>query len=189
MVEKSVNDFSLEDPKESKHRLGKLRALSRFQHDTDDWLDGTGIQGRPPIFTIRKEGKQLALWNPRLGRFSFTKACLPLLAESNKFPIVNITPDIDWRGDLFSSNVTDYQGSIRIGDEVLVYQNNQLVGLLEPKPQVGNGQMDPVNWRALNTDCNRNWLFEFAQRLKRGSKSAGYLRSSYGTHAQQRKRN
>ena len=128
MVEKSVNDFSLEDPKESKHRLGKLRALSRFQHGTDDWLDGTGIQGRPPIFTIRKEGKQLALWNPRLGRFSFTKACLPLLAESNKFPIVNITPGIDWRGDLFSSNVIDYQGSIRIGDEVLVYQNNQLIG-------------------------------------------------------------
>jgi predicted RNA-binding protein len=128
MVEKSVNDFSLEDPKESKHRLGKLRALSRFQHNTDDWLDGTGIQGRPPIFTIRKEGKQLALWNPRLGRFSFTKACLPLLAESNKFPIVNITPDIDWRGDLFSSNVIDYQGSIRIGDEVLVYQNDQLIG-------------------------------------------------------------
>jgi archaeosine synthase len=128
MVEKSVNDFSLEDPKESKHRLGKLRALSRFQHNTDDWLDGTGIQGRPPIFTIRKEGKQLALWNPRLGRFSFTKACLPLLAESNKFPIVNIAPEIDWRGDLFSSNVIDYQGSIRIGDEVLVYQNNQLIG-------------------------------------------------------------
>ena len=91
-------------------------------------MDGTGIQGRPPIFTIRKEGKQLALLNPRLGRFSFTKACLPLLAESNKFPIVNITPEIDWRGDLFSSNVIDYQGSIRIGDEVLVYQNDQLIG-------------------------------------------------------------
>ena len=128
MVEKSVNDFSLDDPKESKHRLGKLRALSNFQHGTDDWLEGTGIQGRPPIFTIRKEGKQLALWNPRLGRFSFTKACLPLLAESKKFPVANITPGIDWRGDLFSSNVISVNGSIRIGDEVLVYQNGELIG-------------------------------------------------------------
>tara|TARA_B100000900_G_scaffold414061_2_gene439614 strand:- start:25 stop:1809 length:1785 start_codon:yes stop_codon:yes gene_type:complete len=128
MVEKSVADYNLEDPKESKHRLGKLRALSRFQHGTADWLDGTGIQGRPPIYTIRKEGKQLALWNPRLGRFSFTKACLPLLAESQKFPTASITPGVDWRGDLFSSNVVEYSGNIRIGDEILVYQNGELIG-------------------------------------------------------------
>tara|TARA_B000000441_G_C21690172_1_gene319073 strand:+ start:41 stop:1030 length:990 start_codon:yes stop_codon:yes gene_type:complete len=128
MVEKSISDFGLEDPKESKHRLGKLRSLSKFQHGTDDWLNGTGIQGRPPIFTIRKEGKQLALWNPRLGRFSFTKACLPLLADSKQFPIAHIAPEIDWKGDLFASNVVDYEGSIRIGDEVLVYQSNELIG-------------------------------------------------------------
>ena len=46
----------------------------------------------------------------------------------DRFPIAHITPEIDWRGDLFSSNVIYYQGSIRIGDEVLVYQNNQLIG-------------------------------------------------------------
>ena len=127
-IEQSIEDFNLINVKESKHRLGKLRALSRFQHGTDKWLDGTGIQGRPPIFTIRKEGIQLALWNPRLGRFSFTKACLPLLAESGKFPEADLVSGFDWRGDLFSSNVHDFRGSIRIGDEILVYQDNHLIG-------------------------------------------------------------
>ena len=127
-IEQSVQDFNLINVKESKHRLGKLRALSRFQHGTDKWLEGTGIQGRPPIFTIRKEGTQLALWNPRLGRFSFTKACLPLLEESGKFPEAHLISGFDWRGDLFSSNVIDFNGSIRIGDEILVYQDNRLIG-------------------------------------------------------------
>ena len=128
IIEQSVEEFNLINVKESKHRLGKLRALSRFQHGTDKWLDGTGIQGRPPIFTIRKDGTQLALWNPRLGRFSFTKACLPLLEESGKFPEAHLIPGFDWRGDLFSSNVIDFKGSIRIGDEILVYQDNLLIG-------------------------------------------------------------
>ncbi|MDC3326172.1 DUF5591 domain-containing protein [Euryarchaeota archaeon] len=128
IVDKSVEDFNLLDIRESKHRLGKLGALSRFQHGTDKWLQGTGIQGRPPIFTIRKEGTQLALWNPRLGRFSFTKACLPLLAESGKFPEAHLVSGFNWRGDLFSSNVIKFKGSIRIGDEVLVYQDGNLVG-------------------------------------------------------------
>ncbi|DAC62439.1 MAG TPA: DUF5591 domain-containing protein [Candidatus Thalassarchaeaceae archaeon] len=128
IVDKSVEDFDLLNIRESKHRLGKLGALSRFQHGTDKWLQGTGIQGRPPIFTIRKEGTQLALWNPRLGRFSFTKACLPLLAESGKFPEAHLVSGFNWRGDLFSSNVIEFKGSIRIGDEVLVYQDGNLVG-------------------------------------------------------------
>jgi archaeosine synthase len=128
IIEQSIEEFNLINVKESKHRLGKLRALSRFQHGTDKWLDGTGIQGRPPIFTIRKDGTQLALWNPRLGRFSFTKACLPLLEESGEFPEAHLMPGFDWRGDLFSSNVIDFKGSIRIGDEILVYQDSLLIG-------------------------------------------------------------
>jgi len=127
-VNQSVEDFDLIDLKESKHRLGKLMSLSRFQHGTDKWLEGTGIQGRPPIFTIRRDGVQLALWNPRLGRFSFTKACLPLLAESRQFPEAHLASGFDWRGDLFASNVVEVKGHIRIGDEVLVYQDSNLVG-------------------------------------------------------------
>ncbi|MDE0953219.1 MAG: DUF5591 domain-containing protein [Candidatus Poseidoniales archaeon] len=127
-IQKSIEDFNLTDVKESKHRLGKLRALSRFQHGTDKWLEGTVIQGRPPIFTIRKEGLQLALWNPRLGRFSFTKACLPLLAESGKFPEAHLISGVDWRGDLFASNVIFIKGQIRIGDEIMVYQDSNLIG-------------------------------------------------------------
>lgn len=63
-----------------------------------------------------------------MGRFSFTKACLPLLEESGEFPEAHLMPGFDWRGDLFSSNVIDFKGSIRIGDEILVYQDSLLIG-------------------------------------------------------------
>ncbi len=63
-----------------------------------------------------------------MGRFSFTKACLPLLAESGQFPEAHLVSGFDWRGDLFASNVIEVKGHIRIGDEVLVYQDSNLIG-------------------------------------------------------------
>ncbi len=121
-------EYKLSSPKENIHRLNKLRALSLFQHGTDEWLAGCKIEGRPPIFTIKKDKTQLARWNPRLGRFSFSKACLPLLQESGKFPIVNLVDNFDWKGDLFSTNIKSKKGEIRVGDEVLVYQDDTLIG-------------------------------------------------------------
>ena len=78
-IENASKEFGLLNPKESQHRLEKLKSASRFQHGTDTWLDGVKVSGRPPIFRIAKDGVQIALWNPRSGRFSFSKASLPLL--------------------------------------------------------------------------------------------------------------
>ena len=127
-VGRAAQEYKLSSPKENIHRLNKLRALSLFQHGTDEWLAGCKIEGRPPIFTIKKDKTQLARWNPRLGRFSFSKACLPLLQESGKFPIVNLVDNFDWKGDLFSTNIKSKKGEIRVGDEVLVYQDDTLIG-------------------------------------------------------------
>ena len=48
------------------------------------------VSGRPPIFRIEKDGLQIALWNPRSGRFSFSKAVLPILEACNALPRVGI---------------------------------------------------------------------------------------------------
>ena len=127
-VSQADEEMSLNSIKKSQNTLEQLRALSRFQHGTDAWLEDAAIRGRPPIFTIMKGGEQIAMWNPRTGRFAFSKACLPLLMQSGTFPIVELSPDLDWKGDLFSSNVIAADSNIRIGDEILVIQKDSLVG-------------------------------------------------------------
>ncbi len=127
-VSQADEEMSLNSIKKSQNTLEQLRALSRFQHGTDAWLEDAAIRGRPPIFTIMKGGEQIAMWNPRTGRFAFSKACLPSLMQSGTFPIVELSPDLDWKGDLFSSNVIAADSNIRIGDEILVIQKDSLVG-------------------------------------------------------------
>jgi len=122
------SELSLQSPRRPAHRLAQMRALSRFQHGTDAWLEGSKVQGRPPIFTITSEGEQIAQWNPRSGRFAFSKACLPLLDACDAAPRANLAPGLDWRGDLFSTNVESADSRIRAGDEVLVMQEGRLIG-------------------------------------------------------------
>lgn len=127
-IEVASKEYRLKNPKESIHRLEKLKSASRFQHGTDDWLEGTKVSGRPPIFRIEKERIQIALWNPRSGRFSFSKAALPILDACNALPRVELISNFEWRGDIFSTNVKKADRNIRTGDEILVFQDGILVG-------------------------------------------------------------
>ncbi|MEE3269870.1 MAG: DUF5591 domain-containing protein [Candidatus Thermoplasmatota archaeon] len=127
-VEEAKEDLGLSSLKKSQNTLSQLRALSRFQHDTDSWLKGAVVKGRPPIFTIMKDNEQIAKWNPRSGRFAFSKACLPILLQANALPKAELISEIDWKGNLFSSNVISADSSIRVGDEVLVIQDGLLLG-------------------------------------------------------------
>ncbi|MFL2493514.1 MAG: DUF5591 domain-containing protein [Candidatus Thalassarchaeum sp.] len=127
-VEQAEEDLGLSSLKKSQNTLSQLRALSRFQHGTDSWLKGAVVKGRPPIFTIMNDNEQIAKWNPRSGRFAFSKACLPLLLKADALPKAEILPELDWKGNLFSSNVISADSTIRVGDEVLVMQNGLLIG-------------------------------------------------------------
>tara|TARA_B100000029_G_scaffold263672_1_gene259841 strand:+ start:1900 stop:2892 length:993 start_codon:yes stop_codon:yes gene_type:complete len=127
-VELADKEMSLNAVKKSQNTLSQLRALSRFQHGTDSWLEGAVVRGRPPIFTIKNDGEQIAMWNPRTGRFAFSKACLPILLQSEALPKAVLDPKFNWKGDLFSSNVISADSNIRVGDEILVMQNDSLVG-------------------------------------------------------------
>jgi archaeosine synthase len=127
-VEQADGELDLNAVKKSQNTLSQLRALSRFQHGTDTWLKGAVVRGRPPIFTIMNDGEQIALWNPRTGRFAFSKACLPILLQTDTLPKAELAPELNWKGDLFSSNVISADSNIRVGDEILVMQNGLLVG-------------------------------------------------------------
>ena len=89
---------------------------------------GTVVSGRPPILTITRSGEQLARWNPRDGRFALSKKALPLLESNDAMPRAHLISNHKWVGDLFPTNVEHFQGEIRVGDEILVYQDEILVG-------------------------------------------------------------
>ena len=127
-VTQSVEMYGLDDVPEDLNRIELMKSRSRFIHGTDDWLEGAIVSGRPPIFSILKNDEQLAKWNPRDGRFAFSKKSLPLLFESGKFPTLAICEGHKWKGDIFPSNIESIAGEIRMGDEILVTQNDELIG-------------------------------------------------------------
>tara|TARA_Y100001960_G_scaffold330966_1_gene426534 strand:+ start:185 stop:913 length:729 start_codon:yes stop_codon:yes gene_type:complete len=120
--------LGLEDVNQSEDRLNTMKSRSRFIHGADEWLVGSVVSGRPPILTISKSGEQLARWNPRDGRFAFSKKSLPIISESGKIPSAHLVKGHNWVGDLFPTNVESFEGDIRVGDEILVYQEGQIVG-------------------------------------------------------------
>jgi archaeosine synthase len=106
----------------------RFQAASRFLHGSDAWMEGTKVAGKPPRWLLKKEGAQFAQWHPKSGRFAFSKSSLPILHATNMLPIVEIVSGVDWRGDIFSSNIAKWDSSIRVGDELLVVQDGQLIG-------------------------------------------------------------
>ena len=113
-------DFSVRDE--------KIKSISRFQFGSDEWLDGCQIRGRPPIFTITKDGVQMAKWDPRRGRFLLSKSSLETMRKLKLLKSVEIHPDLDWIGDIFPSMISSHDKSILVGDEVLVLQEGKLIG-------------------------------------------------------------
>jgi len=109
-------------------REEKMKSISRFQFGSDEWLDGCQIRGRPPIFTITKEGVQMAKWDPRRGRFLLSKSSLDTMRRLNLLKTVEITPKVNWVGDIFPGMIDHHDRSILAGDEILVIQGGKLLG-------------------------------------------------------------
>ncbi len=109
-------------------REEKIKSISRFKFGSDEWLDGCQIRGRPPIFTITKDGVQMAKWDPRRGRFLLSKSSLETMRKLKLLKSVEIHPGLDWIGDIFPSMIANHDNSILVGDEVLVIQEGKLIG-------------------------------------------------------------
>ncbi|MFL2976535.1 MAG: DUF5591 domain-containing protein [Candidatus Thalassarchaeaceae archaeon] len=123
-----VKRLEIRGPKGHRHRLEIYRSASRFLYDNDSWLSDVKIEGRPPRWRIEKEGKQIAQWHPRSGRFAFSKSSLNILYEGNVLPRIHLIPDVKWKGDIFVSIIESYPEGIREGDDILVMQNSILIG-------------------------------------------------------------
>ena len=123
---------SLELLKSDEHirspRFEDIKSISRFIYGSDNWLEGAIISGRPPILTIYKDGEQLAKWNPRMGRFAFSKSSLSLLQKCGTLKEIHLKEETEWIGDIFPPFVKSFDSGIRFGEELLVFQKNKLIG-------------------------------------------------------------
>ena len=112
---------------EKEHLLLKMRSVSRWLHGGDEWLAKAHIAGKPPRWKIMEGKTQLAIWHPDSGRFAFSKAVLPILAETSTLPEVHLHPGPPLEGDIFPAMVSEVVGDVRVGDEVLIFREGKLV--------------------------------------------------------------
>ena len=75
-----------------------------------------------------KDKQQMAQWHPDTGRFSFTKSILPILRETCTLREVEIGGDTPWKGDIFSAMVKSAPTDLRIGEEILIIRDGELLG-------------------------------------------------------------
>jgi archaeosine synthase len=127
-VKSAVEDLDLGRLHQNERDMIRFRSMSRWLHGTDEWLSNCRVRGRHPRRRLEADGVQLAQWDPTVARFSFSKAALPVLHQTAALPVVDLSPDNVWKGDLFTGAVLSHQSEIRLGDELIVLQNGRLVG-------------------------------------------------------------
>lgn len=106
-----------------------FRSVARFKMVNDDWLDGITIRGKPPFWRIEHDGKQIALWSNDRRGFSLAKSSIAILAEHASLKHINLKSNIDWKGDIFSGIIDNYDSGIISGDDLLVMQDSKPIGL------------------------------------------------------------
>lgn len=113
-----------------------VRSFARFQFGkaADAIVSDSDIKGRYPNLKIFKEGKQLGMLVGNRGLISLTLEGAKILGEQNAYwvKIDDFTP----KGNIFAVGVLEADSKIRVGDDVVVLRNNELVG-------VGVAQMNP----------------------------------------------
>lgn len=128
-VRDAVDTFSARGRRTEKILLDNFASISRKQMNNDSWLAGMKVRGKPPRYRLEQDKNQMALWSIDRSGFSLPKAVIPSLDELEALPKVHLRPGIAWKGDIFGTLVESYDTSIRAGSDVLVYQDNTVIGL------------------------------------------------------------
>ena len=97
--------------------------------ENDLWLENVSIRGKPPFWRIELEGKQIALWSNDRRGFSLAKSSIPLISANSSLRQIHLNSEVSWKGDIFSNILESYDAGINSGDDLLVIQSGQPVGL------------------------------------------------------------
>ena len=109
--------------------IGNFRSVARLHHLNDSWLDGVKVRGRFPRWKVLKNDEQIAMWAPERGGFSLSKACIEILDANDSLKRISLKPNIKWKGDVNLVNLESYDETIRNGEDVLVMQGSQCLGI------------------------------------------------------------
>ncbi len=123
----------------------ELRSIAQFQFGAPmaDRLfeDGVRLMGRPwfqHLFSPAKE--DLATWREEVGLWRLTvPGARKVLAEA-RGSRVQVRPGVELRGDLFAPGVLEADPELRIGDDVILVRNGEVLGVGEarvPGPWMG----------------------------------------------------
>ena len=112
-----------------KINIDNFRSVARFHHLNDKWLDGIKVRGRFPRWKILKDDEQIAMWAPERGSFSLAKACVGILESCDSLKRISLKENLKWKGDVNLVNLESFDNTIRKGEDVLVMQGSQCLGL------------------------------------------------------------
>ena len=128
-VSKAKINHEFRNRKHHKILLDNFSSIARYKMENDSWLSNVNIRGKPPFWRIELEGKQIALWSNDRRGFSLAKTSIPLLFEKSSLKKIHLKADVSWKGDIFSNIVESFDSGINSGDDLLVMQNSQAIGL------------------------------------------------------------
>lgn len=128
-VKDALDKYEVPNRRNNKSLMDTFASVARKQMKNDTWLQGVSIRGKPPFWRLELNGKQIALWSIDRRGFSFSKAAIPILHENNSLSKMVLKSGIKWKGDIFYSNIEDFDSDIKAGNDILVYQEGNPVGL------------------------------------------------------------
>jgi len=112
------------------HRLFlEFRSIARRQMRNDAWMEGIRVGGKPPRWKVYDGQIQMAQWLPDRGSLSLTKAALPRLMEHDSLPRIHLKEGSLWKGDVFTSNLQNFDSDFKEGGDLLVMQDGKLIGM------------------------------------------------------------
>ncbi|MAK05202.1 MAG: hypothetical protein CMA03_04890, partial [Euryarchaeota archaeon] len=145
-IEKAKKELNLENEAPKTKRMIEYHTISNWNYGNSNWLEGSKLVGKGPHWKIEKSGKPFARWNHLNSSFSFSKASLPVLAETNTLPFARIKLPDNWNGDVFGPMIISSDESIRVGDVVLLFDEEDVL--------IGSGIAQAPAWE-WNNGCGR----------------------------------
>jgi archaeosine synthase len=130
-----------------------MDSFARFQFGIagEKLVKDTELKGRYPNIKIIKEKKQIGMLVGGRGMISLTLEGAKILAGENSYRVK--IHDFEPKGSIFAVGVKDADDEIRIGDDVVVLRDDELVGIgvaqMNPDEMVESNRGEAVNIRHL----------------------------------------
>ena len=128
-VQTAKEELRIHRRKGERVNLDRFMSISRYLHKSDEWLNDCKVRGKPPRWKIEREGKQIALWSFERAGFSFSKEAVKYLDSCSALPRVHLVDNVKWKGDLHYGIVKSFESGIRMGQDLIVMQNDVAIGL------------------------------------------------------------